>query len=75
MKELSIVEMNEVSGAGWNIWKGAGVGLLTGVMALAIHSANTDTPINFKGKDANFVIDTTTLLGALAGTMAEYHGK
>ena len=75
MKELSIVEMNEVSGAGWNIWKGAGVGLLTGVMALAFHSSATNTPVNFKDKNATVVVDTATLLGALAGTMAEYHGK
>jgi len=75
MKELSVVEMNEVSGAGWNIWKGAGVGLLTSIVAMAVHSAATDTPVNFNGKDAGFVMDTATLLGALAGTMAEYHGK
>ena len=75
MKELSVVEMNEVSGAGWGALAGAGVGFLSGILAIALVSKITNETTKNRSQeqsDYNYIIaGTSTALGALSGAIAE----
>jgi|GEM_PF-2472650 len=75
MKELSVVEMNAVSGAGWGAWAGAGVGALAGFMSVLITNKITkeahESRTQEQGDTNVGLIATSTLLGALSGAIAE----
>ncbi|MES4614859.1 MAG: hypothetical protein ACTH8P_13245 [Ewingella sp.] len=75
MKELSVIEMNAVSGAGWGFWAGAGVGALAGIVAtysLMILNKETFHDVTPEKNELNqHLIAASTLLGALSGAIAE----
>ncbi|MGP9420463.1 hypothetical protein [Ewingella americana] len=75
MKELSVVEMNAVSGAGWGPWAGAGVGALAGLLAVALTckltNETSENRTQEQGRDNRYIITTATVLGALSGAIAE----
>ena len=75
MKELSVVEMNAVSGAGWGVWAGAGVGLMSGALSCFLISkmrGESHIPKNDEQTELNqLILTTSTVLGALSGAIAE----
>jgi len=72
MKELSVVEMQDVSGAGLDFFSGAIMGALSSYLFLSIAGAMKEQTVDFTRKDSKFVLQSSMLVGALAGTIAEY---
>ncbi|KAA8727254.1 hypothetical protein [Ewingella americana] len=75
MKELSVVEMNAVSGAGWGPFAGLGIGAVAGFLSVLLTNKLTnETHANRtqeQGKTNAGIIATSALLGALSGAVAE----
>lgn len=75
MKELSVVEMNAVSGAGWGLWAGAGVGFMSGVLSgflICKMRGESHIPKNEEQAELNrMIVSASTVLGALSGAIAE----
>jgi hypothetical protein len=75
MKELSVVEMNAVSGAGWGPFAGIGIGAVAGFLSVLISNKLTNETYENRtqeqGKTNVMMIATSALLGALSGAVAE----
>jgi len=66
MKELSVVEMNEVSGAGWDLIKGAGLGVLSGMAILSLISSSIKNPVDFDDTNNANILGSSMAIGILS---------
>jgi len=75
MKELSVVEMNAVSGAGWGPWAGAGAGFVSGILALSLIAKVTnqmpEDRTHSQYQNDLGTLAASTVLGAISGAIAE----